>query len=270
MNFMAIFVTLLKGISRIMIVNVSLQRKIVSQSGQPMLAQPQLSPQPKLDLAATLQQQQQKRQASPQPQQISPVTSIQPAASVLNTVHINLANPGMAATASPGEAKVQTAACSTRTTQSLVNPVCLAAGPTPATNSKIQIPANLLQHAQQQQQHQQHHQHQHQHQHQQQQHHQQSLLNTNPIIVTTCVGGSTSNKLSSKATMNDFLKNQALNPGLIKPMVMPMSTVATAGNTSVPFVFTATPPKMTTSANGLNTIRWGGRCCMCLFIVLTY
>ena len=263
-----------------MTVIVSLQRKIVSQGGQPLLAQPQLSPQPTLDLAAALQQQQQqqqqqqKRQASPQPQQISPVTSIQPAASVLNTVHINLANPSVATSGTTGEVKLQTGAASaTRTTQSVISPVCLAPGLTPATAKKLQIPANLLQQAQQhaqqqqqqqrqqqqQQQHQQQHQqqqHQQQQQQQQQQHHQQSLLNTSPIIVTTSVGGSTSNKAANKATLNDFLKNQLLNQGLIKPMLNPVSTMAAASNTSVPFVFTAAPPKMTTPLNGLNTVRY--------------
>lgn len=77
-------------------------------------------------------------------------------------------------------------------------------------------------------------------------------------MVTSSVG---SNKLSGKAnSLNEFLKNQALNQGLHRPIVssapnLSSSAVSTAAtNTSVPFIFTATPTKLTTSSNGVNQV----------------
>ena len=218
---------------------------MVSPGG--LIAQPQVSPQPAVDLSGALQQQQGKAQ----PQQMSPV-SMQQAGNVLNTVHINLANTALAPSVATGEVKLQSAVSSagtnttTTTTQSALGPMGLAAGLTSATGKPIQIPASFLHQAQQHVQNQ---------QRQLQQQQQSPVLQKPSSVASVEVSNMSRLNNVNKASLNDFLKKQVLKQGMVKPMVKSGSAVVSTSDASVPFIFTSSPAKLNLSSNGLNVIR---------------
>lgn len=152
-------------------------------------------------------------------------------------MQINLANSALNVPATGSkDVKMQTLTSATGTTPSVINSVCLAQGSNPSTMKKIQIPTNFLQQTPQQQ---------------QQQHQQQGGQSTSPVIITSAIGES-SNKLTGKPSLNEFLKNQVLNQGLHKSLSYPATSLATANNANMPFIFTAGPAKLAASMNGIN------------------
>lgn len=156
--------------------------------------------------------------------------------SVLNKVHVSppkrLGNK---------ESKLQTLTSTTGTTP-VINSVCLTGQSLNVgiANNKIHIPASILQQAQLQAQQQQ----------------QQQNMHTSPMIVTTTAGDeNANNKLATATDLSDFLKKQMLNQAIHKSSSYPMATNINnnnVANSSLPFIFTAAPTKLSSSGNGLN------------------